>query len=132
MEKWFLTKMTEIPPIAPLKLEFVSVNGHRETYFVDVPHIIRNSRQYVEPCINIVQVYCPSPILRNYWDHLWSRDNIVASHLACPGAIPGRVSFSGWGFSDRGITVALVYAWLQGRIYGGGRKGPNPSRRQNK
>ena len=28
----------------------------------------------------------------------WSRGNIVASHLAGPGSIPGRVSFPGWGF----------------------------------
>ena len=29
---------------------------------------------------------------------LWSRGNIVASHLAGPGLIPGRVSFPGCGF----------------------------------
>ena len=29
---------------------------------------------------------------------LWSRRNIVASHLAGPGSIPGRVSFPGWSF----------------------------------
>ena len=31
---------------------------------------------------------------------LWSRGNIVASHLAGPSSIPGRVSFPGWGFSS--------------------------------
>ena len=35
---------------------------------------------------------------------LWSRDNFVASQLAGPGSIPGRVSFPGWsvfrGFSS--------------------------------
>ena len=29
---------------------------------------------------------------------LWSRGNIVASHLAGPDSIPSRVSFCGWGF----------------------------------
>ena len=29
---------------------------------------------------------------------LWSMDNIIASHLAGLGSIPGLVSFPGWGF----------------------------------
>ena len=31
---------------------------------------------------------------------LWSRVNIVISHLAGPGSILGWVSFPGWGFSE--------------------------------
>ena len=31
---------------------------------------------------------------------LWSMVNIVAFHLAGPRSIPGRISFSGWGFSS--------------------------------
>ena len=33
------------------------------------------------------------------WPPLWSTCNMVASYLVGPGSIPGRVSFTGWGFS---------------------------------
>ena len=40
----------------------------------------------------------PSTLLRG--PSLWSRSNIVASHLAGPGSIPSRVSFPGFSFSS--------------------------------
>ena len=49
---------------------------------------------------------------------LWSRGNIVASHLAYPGSIPGHVSFPGWGFSR---SFSSTIRQMSGNVR------PNPS-----
>ena len=49
------------------------------------------SFHYFFTLISIISFHFISP-------PLWSRGNIVASHLADPGSIPDRVNFPDWGF----------------------------------
>ena len=69
------------------------------------------SPSYLKLCIIISETLCPP---------LWFRCNIVASHSACPGSIPSRVSFPGWGFFQsfsptvRQMSGKLgpIYSWI--------------------
>ena len=46
------------------------------------------------------------------YPQLWSRGNIIASHLAGPGSIPAQVSFPGWGFSSTAMDVIGFFFFL--------------------